>query len=1274
MSFFFSTWGWAVLLGAIAGAAVAGGLLVAWLLRRGTKKKSVGITADALAGERPQEIPPAVRWWTSENRRRPCFLITGEPGSGSTSLVNGLAGSLHGGSQEAEWRVFEDCLLFDVRGQALAGDGTREWEKALKAMARRRPARPLEGIVLTIAAPSFSGSSESLELAGHGLRQQLDLLLKCLGFILPVYVVITKCDLLPGFGAFATAVGEERRRGILGWSSDRRLEAGFSRAWVEEAFTRVDAALGASELGLFGSGAAAGALRGALLFPRQLAQLAEPVTRWLEPIFRPSAGAEPHILRGIYFCGQDPVTQAPASAFTRDLFEEKMFREIRIARPGVGGAGVKNRWALTGQLVAATLAVVLGGGLGWAYHRLSPMRDTRLSPLLDDLSQAVSGKEATGDPGTVRAFNFLGALETLDFEGFGSIFIPASWNDPVGSRMDRVIGPAFQELVVETCRRGLEYRVTGLTRTEAKVEANDEERTARDLPNNFEDDPRYVRLTDYVRRASDLEANLSLFDRLREKDGSGFGEMNRLLEYLSGHPSSGTRRVESSRRYRRVLAEVQWPAVRGRETFRDRAAERVRQYGGEFLADWIGNSALPDTLEDLSEAVGGLEQGSDGSDASLGRLEQMITEVTAALDTGSWDWAASEFDRSRWGVLGKPLEKAPFSNEDLIAALDAEGARRHELLDEALRKAANSPGGPVVDVEPGKIRVTGAVRSLGSALIRLRSFAAITTDASLPPPAGTGFGYLWDTAELREAAAVEGAYGNFVRDTLPPLPERFRGPLRRLAAGRVRSATVASILRARTVNPAPYRDNADPERTLMPEIKNLAEAADLFRDVARGLDNMGSPVEREKLRRLLAAQANGLLVALDLELTRHPPYATRLDRWDDAAPLSLALFEAGSPAELRRFLEGERNRVAGLALNYAQPLMTSLEKLGAEPAREQAERWRQIKESLVSYAASKPGNGVRALERFVEEVADQMKPETGCTAAPSSTATDLFASTERALRERATEACKGALRARYDRMAEFFNTRLAGRYPFTTSPHPDNGPGVDPRDMSAFFQMVEKFGPALEAALADESGRNAREFLRRMLTILPLFAIPQGDTVPVVSVAAEFRTNRAREVGGSQIMDWALKVGDQSIGGPGAVGKTVRWRHGDRTRVEFRYAKDSPWVPAPESPGSGLAVNGRNVTFDFVHPWSLIQLLRERKSDAGDVSGPAAVASLLRFRIPNQTASGAPAPTSVLFLGLRLEPVKPASGAVAAPDLLAVEPVFPERAPGLAHGGKGGAR
>lgn len=1267
-------------------ALLVAGLIVAWRLRKRPGSKALTIAPESGEPEAsPSGQASAKPWWSAEDRRRPCVVVTGEAASGATTLLEGLTGLVPRQAKECSWRILDEVLFCDVPGEALCASENGRWEAALAALVRRRPSRPVDGVVLTVSAPALLDplrKGDALAAAGQTVRRRLDRLERKTGFVVPVYVVITQCDRLAGFPALAESMEPGRRQEMLGWSSDRRLETSFSADWIEEAFAAVAEALAANELVLVGSGRVTESARELLLFPRQAARLRSPFERWLEPVFRPSAGAGPHVLRGIYFCGQTQPAAGAARVFVRDLFEKKICQEIRIAHPVEAGAGERRGWSLAGKAVAAVLAVTLGAGLWWSHHRLSAMRDTRIEPLLDDLSRAVAEEPAGKAASPSRALNFLATIEALEAQGFSSLFLPASWTDPVAARVDRVLAPAFRELVVETCRRGLEHRMEKLlspgvepdNRAGAAGEGDEPETAAAGaeiraaIPLRFEDDRRYVRVKEFLDQATGLEANLARYEGLAGRADSRHDELHRLLEYLAGQPFTHPSRLVSNRRYRQVVAEAQWPSVRQRETFLDRAAHRARGLAGDFLGGWIGDSPLPESVGQLAARVTELEQGTDSGDDSLERLAESIEEIASAFDDGKWDWAAAEFDRARWGVLGKAMEQAPFGSDELLAAIDDEGVRQLEGLGEALREAANSPGGPVVDVSAGKIRLAAQVRELAPALARLRSFAPVA-EGTAPPSTAAGMGYLWDLAELGDVARMETAYANFVRDTLPLLPARFRTPLRRISALRVRTSAVNNAMRAREANPSPYREGSDPQRTLLPEIRNLVQAAGLFKDIARSLDTLGAPAERETLRRLLATQADDLLRAVDRELDRNPAYSARPAKWEENAPLSLTMYDAGSKAELRRYLDGERARIASLADNYARPLIEVLDTLGLKSGRDHVARWDQIADALTAYAAARPGNRVRAVESLVEEGLDRIRPETSCSApGPALAGADPFSSAERAIRDKAVALCVEALAARYQRIAGLFNSSLAGRYPFTANSRPDEGPGVETAAAAAFFELLDRDGTALESILIADArwgaaGRRAAEFLRRAAAIRPLFAIPPGDIVPAVAVSADFRVNRAREAGANHIIDWVLRIGDQSIR-PGAGASSARWRHGDRTRVELRYAKDSPLVPGPEPPG-GPKIDERTVIFDFVHPWSLIQLLRQHRAGSGEAAPSEPAANLLRFRIPNQTTGRAPAQASVVFVRLKLDPVGQAAPANPASRTIAGDVAFPDRAPML---------
>ena len=97
--------------------------------------------------------------------RAPWTLLIGTPKSGKTSVLNYLATAAvpvvedrsHDG-KEIAWGFLNNGVLIDIPGSLLlgptAGVASDEvsWNHLLRRLNRHRPARPLDGVVLTIAA------------------------------------------------------------------------------------------------------------------------------------------------------------------------------------------------------------------------------------------------------------------------------------------------------------------------------------------------------------------------------------------------------------------------------------------------------------------------------------------------------------------------------------------------------------------------------------------------------------------------------------------------------------------------------------------------------------------------------------------------------------------------------------------------------------------------------------------------------------------------------------------------------------------------------------------------------------------------------------------------------------------------------------------------------------------------------------------------------------------------------------------------------------------
>jgi type VI secretion system protein ImpL len=148
----------------------------------------------------------------------PWFAIVGAPGSGKTTalLNSGLrfpladrmgVGSVKGvgGTRNCDWWFAEQAVLLDTAGRYTTHDSDREsdrraWEGFLGLLKRTRPRRPLNGVLVTASVAdllTFSGPQRTEHAAT--LRKRVDELQQSLGLRLPIYLLVTKCDLLAGF-------------------------------------------------------------------------------------------------------------------------------------------------------------------------------------------------------------------------------------------------------------------------------------------------------------------------------------------------------------------------------------------------------------------------------------------------------------------------------------------------------------------------------------------------------------------------------------------------------------------------------------------------------------------------------------------------------------------------------------------------------------------------------------------------------------------------------------------------------------------------------------------------------------------------------------------------------------------------------------------------------------------------------------------------------------------------------------------------------------------
>ncbi|MCE5248691.1 hypothetical protein LLG96_00575 [bacterium] len=148
----------------------------------------------------------------------PWYLMLGESGSGKTSAIKNsnlnspitevkrTAGISV--TKNCDWWFFEEAIILDTAGRYTIpveeGRDREEWEKFLTLLAKYRRREPINGIIVTIAADKLLEKDEALlSDEGQSVRRRIDQLMRTVGARIPVYVMVTKMDLVHGMVEFS---------------------------------------------------------------------------------------------------------------------------------------------------------------------------------------------------------------------------------------------------------------------------------------------------------------------------------------------------------------------------------------------------------------------------------------------------------------------------------------------------------------------------------------------------------------------------------------------------------------------------------------------------------------------------------------------------------------------------------------------------------------------------------------------------------------------------------------------------------------------------------------------------------------------------------------------------------------------------------------------------------------------------------------------------------------------------------------------------------------
>lgn len=345
----------------------------------------------------------------------PWYLIVGAPGSGKTTALRNaglqfpLAAQMGdlavrgvGGTRSCDWWFTDQAVLVDTAGRFTTQDSDAAtdkgtWTGFLALLKKSRPRQPLNGVLVTVSVSDLLLKSDAeRERYAQLVTLRLQELQQTLAVRLPVYLLVTKCDLMAGFAESFEAMDKARRAIPWGYALDRAQPAGW-QAVLESEF---DLLLGRLNDGLVDTLAAEADLprrQRIYGFPNQFATLRTPLHDFVRQVFSKSPTATDPSLRGVYFVSGtqegtpiDRVLGAVARRYRldsqaqdaqqgtgRSYFLQRLLTEVVFAEQGL--AGSDRRWeqrrrvaALAGYALVGTLTAtaLVAWTLSWRNNRV----------------------------------------------------------------------------------------------------------------------------------------------------------------------------------------------------------------------------------------------------------------------------------------------------------------------------------------------------------------------------------------------------------------------------------------------------------------------------------------------------------------------------------------------------------------------------------------------------------------------------------------------------------------------------------------------------------------------------------------------------------------------------------------------------------------------------------------------------------------------------------------------------------------------------------------
>jgi type VI secretion system protein ImpL len=1168
----------------------------------------------------------------------PWYMLMGKNGSGKTSLLKSLnlpqpagQGNFYGSHQDppCKWWFFSRGIVMDLKGDFFCQNSDHFLHTLLVLLSRYRSARPVNGIILTVSAKDFYGkdklSHDELCQEANDMSKRLLMTQRSLNLQLPVYVILTHCDAIPGFETMVSALPSHNENNMFGWSSPYHVQHVFTQSWVEEAFDSLLLTLDEVRLEIFAKNGSIHHADALFVLPQEFMTLRSGLTLFLTHVFQSDVYQNPPMFRGLYCTAQKSIDHEVSVdhvshevlptvyegnrhiKLIQDVFEKKIFSESNLCFPQhLKIIGINK--GMNALKIATCSLGVLGVGLSiYSYTSLAKKKRSIL-PVMDKTMNVLNiiknNSESHTSLFSTYAQETFQAIEKIDHLNFFSICMPPSWFSSLSKDITKIFNTSYQHTIIEAIRFKLMEKLKNLTFLDIQELTN---------LTSFQDiviplkSPTYLDLKKFVDDFLILSERINQFNTIKGSlDGKDFEDLVHFT-FQATLPPSFFQKYET---FRRFLMDMDIMPI-DISVYEQQAKKTLSILYKNFLDSllnpkyYLGFSYWMNVFFDRNINFKNLRHLSKGIEINLHILQK---------PGKSWIDQERFLQNTEFDELMKNIEKLKFFGQAAVRYLMERTQRSFSyfktMMMEHSKKVVASPLYPSVFLfEMEKILTPLFKEKFMDVANDNYQFRTDITDRQF---------IHWNQAELQDTFKMMESFEHYKSQTIPKLPQFFQNSLNKIIQLSLEKNIIKSLALAQDIMELPkYMSDVNmSEKILKMKMGEFKKASHEFLKILDLLSDENVGESFIQLQKLLSKSCIFLLERVDILLMDFKPYVSQTDTlsfWSGNKNLIYDAYGLENFDELKNYLSIQREYIQNLAIDYAKPVLEILKHplLKAEVRAHLAlvKKWQRIVQQVELYQKKSPQNNITSLEKFMIKV-NSVTLDNVLTEIKSMTineqSLDIFSLQQKKISDQLLSRAELILKKKgienYKKIETFFNEYLKGRFPFAPKDtiKNENLKEVDLDIIQEFFKIYDDCGGNPEKILKSSDKTPALTFLQKIQKVKDFLEVFLQEDDPKFAIEIDFRTNKQNEKNSKFLVDYSFQVSDEKILQKTDSKRYVFWTVDRDVSFTFRFPK-SPDLEEGQAPppmpkpilkkNSEYTINKDTVTFSHKGKWALIKLL-----------------------------------------------------------------------------------